>query len=92
MNAKVKNVSPKVGSERESFLTTEEKAQYEVFKNGKLPRETIEQWIKNDFNTIRSFIHGCMSDPVIFQKIVDVFFERYQKLHEAEKEVFNDKS
>lgn len=68
--------------QRESFFTTEEKAQYEVFRNGNLPRETIEKWIRNDLSAVLSFVHGILNDEEIFTVLVDKYYEKYKKLHE----------
>lgn len=84
-----KNVSAKIVTEtevsykgqKESFITTEEKAQYEVFKNGNLPRETIERWLRNDMSAILSFVHGMMNDEDIWPGVVDKYYEKYKKLH-----------
>lgn len=63
-------------------IGTDEKAQYEVFRNGNLPRETIREWIGNDLKSIQSFVHGCLNDPDIFDAIVDAYYKRYSQLHE----------
>lgn len=68
-------------SQTEAFITTEEKAQYEVFTNGNLPRETIEKWIRNDLSAIQSFVHGCLNDKTVFEAVVDAYYNRYKKLH-----------
>lgn len=77
------NTSPKVKTEK-PYFTTEEKAQYEVFRNGSLPKETIEKWIRNDLNAVLSFVHGCLSDAAIFDALAGAYYERYKNLH-AEK-------
>lgn len=78
-----KDVSPKVETKGSSipFLTTAEKAQYEVFQNGALPRDTIEKWIRNDLTAVMSFVHGILNDPDIFPAVVDLYFKKYQALH-----------
>lgn len=81
MNEQKKIASPAVDGQRERFITTEEKAQYEVFRNGELPRETIATWIKNDLTATASFIHGCLRDEMIFEALVDAYFKRYKNLH-----------
>lgn len=80
-NAK-KNNGPALNGQRERFITSEEKAQYEVFKNGNLPKETIEKWIRNDLQAIMSFVHGCLKDERIFAALVDSYYSRYKSLHE----------
>lgn len=77
-------VAPK--GQKEAFITTEEKAQYEVFKNGNLPRETIEKWIRNDLSAVLSFIHGVLNDKEIFDLLVDKYYEKYTRLHANAKE------
>lgn len=78
-----KNISPKVETKGNEipFLTTAEKAQYEVFNNGGLPKETIEKWIRNDLTAVLSFVHGILNDPDIFPAVVDLYFKKYQALH-----------
>lgn len=87
-----KNISAKIITESEikykgesEFITTEEKAQYEVFRNGELPKQTIEKWIRNDLGAIMSFVQGCLTDPTIFRAVADAYYERYKKLHEDQK-------
>lgn len=69
----------------QNLVTTEEKAQYEVFRNGDLPRETISGWITNDLKAIMSFVHGCLNDPQIREPLIDAYYARYKKLHAAKK-------
>lgn len=71
---------------RERFVTTDEKAQFEVFANGNLPRETIARWIKNDLSAVLSFVHGVLRDEKIFNALVDAYFERYKVMHEEKKD------
>lgn len=87
-----KNNGSKVATENGAgeFFTAEEKAQFEVFRNGKLDRETIGRWVRNDLTAIMSFVHGTLKDDTIFNALVDAYFFRYQKLHETKLE--NDKS
>lgn len=77
-----KNTSTTSNAKVGNVFTTDEKAQYEVFKNGHLPKETIEKWIKNDLNAIVSFAHGVMNDQHIFQALVSAYYQRYLALHE----------
>lgn len=77
-----KNNSAKVGTQVNGW-STEEKAQYEVFKNGSLSRETIDKWIRNDLGAIASFVHGVMTDDKIFEALSLAYYERYKKLHEV---------
>lgn len=84
------NVSAKAEAETGPFFTTEEKAQFEVFRNGKLSRETIEKWVRNDLTAVMSFIHGTLKDESIFKALVDAYYYRYQRLHENSK--LNDES
>lgn len=84
-NEQKKIASPAVDGQRERFITTEEKAQYEVFTNGDLPKETIAKWIKNDLSAAASFIHGCLRDPMIFDALVEVYYKRYKNLHVKEQ-------
>lgn len=83
LNEKEKS-SSKVAPEVDSFFTTEEKAQYEIFRNGELSRETIGKWVRNDLTSIGSFIHGTLNDATIFNALVDAYYFRYQKLHGKE--------
>lgn len=73
----------KAGSE---FNTTEEKAQYEVFRNGGLPRDTIAKWISNDLKSVISLVSGCLNDKDVFEAIVDAYYKKYRSLHEGEPE------
>lgn len=102
MKDEKKNTSPKItpqgkprgnsGNETdekrrpEAFVTTAEKAQYEVFLNGALPKETIEKWIRQDLNAIASFVHGILNDPDIFPAVVDLYYKKYQALHTNDKD------
>lgn len=86
-----KVISPKVATKNKpdnghSIFTTAEKAQYEVFKNGGLPKETIEKWIRQDLNAIQSFVHGILNDPEIFPAVVDLYYKKYQALHTNDKD------
>lgn len=89
VNEKKKEFSAEASAEG-SFFTSEEKAQFEVFRNGKLSRETIEKWVRNDLTAVMSFIHGTLKDESIFKALVDAYYYRYQKLHENGD--LNDKS
>lgn len=84
MDVKEKNSSATVSAEK--FITTEEKAQYEIFRNGSLPRETIEKWIRADIAAIRSLLDGIWRDEKIFGAIVDQYYARYQELHTKPQE------
>lgn len=87
-NAKVKEQRP------DNMFTTDEKAQYEVFKNGNIPRETLANWIENDLRAILSFVHGCLNDKVIKEALIDAYYMRYKALHNqgaTGKEECNDK-
>lgn len=91
-----KNTSPTVGHKNPTDGTPilkgiEEKAQYEVFKNGGLPQDTIDKWIKNDLSAIQSFVHGILTDESIFRALSDAYYARYRALHNS-KEVSDDKS
>lgn len=91
-NVKEKNNSAKVGPQVSGW-STEEKAQFEVYRNGSLSRDTIAKWIRNDLGAIASFVHGVMTDEKIFGVLTDAYFERYKKLHEEKsngKEVKNE--
>lgn len=81
--------SPAIDGQRERFVTTDEKAQYEVFTNGTLPRETISKWIRNDLTAVLSFVHGILNDEKIFGALTDAYYERYRQLHDQSKEVQN---
>lgn len=89
-NSRVGKLAKDDATRAENFFTTEEKAQYEVFKNGNLPRETIKKWIENDLGAIISFAHGCLRDEIILKALVDTYYDRYTKLHASAKEA-NDK-
>lgn len=79
------NTSPKVEA-KENLFTTDEKAQYEVFKNGNLPRDTIQRWIENDLGAIISFAHGILKDERVKKTLVDAYYERYTALHANAKD------
>lgn len=82
-----KNDGPKVSGQDERFITAAEKAQYEVFANGNLPRETIHKWIGNDLRAIQSFVHGVLNEPTIMEAVVNAYYDRYKKMHnENQKE------
>lgn len=76
-----KNSSVEDFAKGESFVTTAEKAQYEVFTRGTLPRETIEKWIVNDMRSAQSLIHGILSDEECLKVIVDHYYKVYKGLH-----------
>lgn len=67
-------------------LSTEEAAQYEVFKNGSISRETVDKWVRNDLTAIMSFLQVAWSDELVFRSIADAFYARYEKLHAKIKE------
>lgn len=71
------------------LFTTEEKAQYEIFRNGTLPKETIAKWIKNDLSAINSLVHACLNDEGVFNALVEAYYNRYLELHS--KHNTNDK-
>lgn len=81
-----KNLSKKDSTKGESIITTAEKAQYEVFSNGTIPREKIEKWIKNDLRSVASLVHGILSDEALMVKVVDHYYSAYQRLHLKDKE------
>lgn len=62
-------------------VSTDEKAQYEVFRNGELPRDQIAEWINNDLKATLSFISGALNDSEINNALVDAYYNRYKKLH-----------
>lgn len=66
--------------------TTEEKAQYEVFKNGELPRATLDKWIRTDLESAMSVLHAIRHDDTIFKAVGDAFEARYRKLHSKQNE------
>lgn len=74
--------------------TAEEKAQYEVFKNGSLSRNQIADWLRSDLEAVASFAHVVRTDVSVFERLVDALYDRYEKLHtkinkEDGKEVAN---
>lgn len=82
MNEK-KNDGAKVGAKKaEAFVTTEAKAQYEMFRNGTLPRETVEQWLRTDFDAIMSLVHSIKHDPDVWDALVEAMYKKYKKLSE----------
>lgn len=78
---KKENNGPKVSGQSEKFVTTAEKAQYEVFANGKLSRETIGKWLGNDLRSIMSLVHGLLNDKEMFDALIDLYYKRYNELH-----------
>lgn len=88
MKNEKKDSGQKVAAEnsRERFITTDEKAQYEVFANGDLPKDTISKWIRNDLSACLSFIHGVLRDEKIFNALVDAYYDRYKMLHDSQKD------
>lgn len=74
-------VSPKTAGE---LFTTAEKAQYEVFKNGTLPRETIQKWVTADLRAIQSLVYGILNDEVLKEAVAEHYYKIYQKLHPNE--------
>lgn len=80
MENEQKNDGAKVAPQ--AFVGTDEKAQYEVFRNGSIPRETIAEWVANDLKAILSFVSGVLKDERIREPLIDAFYERYKKLHE----------
>lgn len=77
------------GTENNAF-TTAEKAQYQIFQKGDLPKEQLEQWIRNDLRAIQSFVHGCLNDPEIFEAVSNAYYKRYKALHNVTP-IENDK-
>lgn len=73
-----------VAEEQPAISSTVEKAQFEVFTNGSLPRETLEKWIRNDLSAVASFADACLKEPEIMKAVVDVYYNRYVKLHPKE--------
>lgn len=74
----------------ENIVGSAERAQYEVFRNGSLPRETIDKWVRNDLTAIMSFCHTVMHSPDVWNALVDALYAKYQSLHTKEEN--NDKS
>lgn len=71
----------KARAESDTFATTKEKAQYEIFRNGSLPRETIASWIRNDLTSILSLVSSLRSEKELFDALVDSMFIKYRSLH-----------
>lgn len=70
----------------QALVGTDEKAQYEVFRKGDIPRDTIKEWIGNDLKAILSFVSGVLRDETIMEPLVDAFYEKYKKLHAPKPE------
>lgn len=86
METNEKVTSTTSNGNKQAFITSEEKAQYEVFRNGDLPKETIEQWITNDLMAVKSFVSGILEDKTIFNALTSAYYERYKKLHEGNEQ------
>lgn len=89
MNNAKENSSTKTLPKEQRIETTDERAQYEVFRNGDLPRETIEKWIEADLRAIMSLVSGMLNDPEIRGPVVDAYYSRYKKLHTNDEEAAN---
>lgn len=57
----------------------EESAQYEVFRNQDLSRDTVDQWCGNDLESIRALVQIIMDDPIVRGALVDAMYARYKK-------------
>lgn len=69
-----------------AHLVTDERAQYEVFRNGELPRETLAKWLRNDLQSVSSLVNGCLQEPTVFEALVDAYYKKYQALHTKKTE------
>lgn len=68
------------------LTSTAEKAQYEVFRNGKVPRERIAEWLERDLDSIRSLVYELRFNADLKEALVDVYYARYQELTSAAKD------
>lgn len=76
-----KTISPAVANEN-GPVTSDEKAQYEVFRNGKIDRETIAKWTRADIQSANALLSACWREESVFQALVDSLFAKYQALHQ----------
>ena len=93
MNEKEKNngatTSPENAPVHKEWVeptTTEEKAQYQVFARGDLPKDQLREWINNDLRAVMSCISTLLTDKEDNSSLVDAFYARYQKLHPKTEE------
>lgn len=62
----------------------DETAQFEVFRNGNIPKERLREYIVNDVKAIMSFCHAVINDPDVLGSLTDGFYKRYEALHRKE--------
>lgn len=61
----------------------DQKAQYQVFKDGKITREQIGEWLQKDIQGIYVLLSEILGTPEILDVLVGVFYKRYTDIHRA---------
>lgn len=80
-----KNNGPETPSEN-GPVGLKENADFEVFRNGELPKETIAKWLANDLKAVLSLVSGILKDAELNSLIVDYYYGQYKKMHEKDGE------
>lgn len=64
-----------------------DKIDYEVFKNGSISKETIKEWLKKDIQGVYVLLSEMLYSPEVIDALVEVFYQRYLKMHKQPPEV-----
>lgn len=59
----------------------QDKIDYEVFKNGTIQKAQIAEWLKKDIEGVYVLISEMLYTPEVMEALVNVFYDRYVKLH-----------
>lgn len=63
----------------------DQRIQFNVLQNADLSRETIKQWLEKDIKGVYILLADILQSSEIMDAIVNVFYKRYQELHDSAK-------
>jgi hypothetical protein len=60
----------------------QEKIDHQVVHNKELTRAIIAEWLRKDIEGIYVLLAEFLREPEIFEKLLDVYWKRYEKLRD----------
>lgn len=61
------------------------KVNYAVKENAHLSRDQIREWLHNDLRGVYVFLAEVMNSKDALEALVEVFWQRYKNMHEAQQ-------
>lgn len=68
-----------------------EKIDQQVIHNKELTREIIAEWLRKDIEGIYILLAEFLKEPEIFEKLLDVYWKRYERLRDQGNLEFSPK-